>query len=206
MSRLSNELIRQGYLKTDIIIEAFSEIDRIEFVPRDLESAAGANIALPIGYGQTISQPLTVAIMLELLSPEKGNRILDIGSGSGWTTALLSYIVGKEGKVVALEIKKELLEFGKNNADKYGYAKKGIAQFHWGDGSKGFPRDAPYDRILVSAAAETVPSELKAQLKIGGKMVIPVRNSLWYLEKRGENDFYKEEFPGFAFVPLIEGK
>jgi protein-L-isoaspartate(D-aspartate) O-methyltransferase len=159
--------------------------------------------ALPIGYGQTISQPLTVAIMLELLDPKKGQKILDVGSGSGWTTALLSYVVGEEGKVVALEIKKELVEFGKENADKYKFVEKGIAEFYEADGNKGFPKEAPYDRIIVSASAECVPNALKEQLKVGGKMVIPVQNSLWYMEKKSDNDFYKEEFRGFVFVPLL---
>jgi len=84
MSKLVNELIRQGYLKTDLIIDAFSEISRIEFVPHEFEKESEANIALPIGYGQTISQPLTVAFMLELLDPRRDQNILDIGSGSGW--------------------------------------------------------------------------------------------------------------------------
>lgn len=204
MSHLVNDLIKDGYLKTDLIIDAFSEMNRIEFVPPHLESQAEANIPLPIGCGQTISQPLTVAIMLELLDARRGQNILDIGSGSGWTTALLSYIAGEKGKVTAIERIPELCEFGKKNIDKFDFIKKGIAEIHCADGNKGFPRHAPYDRILVSAAAQDVPQPLKDQLKIGGKMVIPVHNDIWYLEKKGENDFYKEEFPGFSFVPLIE--
>jgi protein-L-isoaspartate(D-aspartate) O-methyltransferase len=203
MSKLVNDLIRKGYLKNDLIIDAFSEINRLEFVPEELESEAEADIALPIGYGQTISQPLTVAIMFELLDPSCGQKILDIGSGSGWTSALLAYIVGKQGKVIAMERSGELCEFGKNNADKYGYVKNNILEFHCADGSKGFPEEAPFDRILVSAAAEYVPNELKGQLKTGGKMVIPIINSIWYLEKKGENEFEKEEYPGFSFVPLV---
>ena len=205
MSKLVNQLIEDGYLKTSLIIDAFSEISRIEFVREEFELEAEANVALPIGQGQTISQPLTVAVMLELLEPQPGHKILDVGSGSGWTTALLSYIVGEKGRVIALEIKKALKEFGEKNVDKFGYVKNGIAKFYAADGSKGFPNEAPYDRILVSAEASEVPEALKRQLKIEGKMVIPVKNSLWYLEKKGENDFYKEEYPGFAFVPLVTG-
>lgn len=205
MSKLVNDLIQEGALKTDIIIDAFSEIDRIEFVPVELERSAHANIALPIGYGQTISQPLTVAIMMELLDPKRGQKIMDVGSGSGWTTALLSYIAGKDGKVVAVERKKELMEFGKRNTDKYGFIKKGIANFYCADGIKGMPEEAPFDCILVSASAECVPNDLKDQLKVGGKMVIPVGNSIWQLIKKSDNDFEKKEYPGFSFVPLIEG-
>lgn len=195
--------MRNGYLKSDHIINAFSRINRVEFVPEDMESQADVDIALPIGYGQTISQPLTVAFMLELLDPRAGQSILDVGSGSGWTTAMLSEIVGKDGKVVAVERIKELLERGKENVDKYGYVKNGIAEFHLTDGSQGFAEKAPYERILVSAASANIPQPLKDQLKIGGKMVIPVENSLIYLEKKGENNFVQEEFPGFNFVPLI---
>lgn len=205
MSSLVNQLIKDGYLKTSLIIDAFSEINRIEFVKEEFERDAEANVALPIGYGQTISQPLTVAVMLELLDPRRGHKILDVGSGSGWTTALLSYIVGEKGQVIALEIREALREFGEKNVNKFDYVKKGIAKFYGADGNSGFPNEAPYDRILVSAEAPQVPKALKKQLKIGGKMVIPVRNSLWYLEKRGENDFYKEEYSGFAFVPLVTG-
>ena len=103
MNSLINNLIRNGYLKSDLIIDAFSEISRIEFVPKEFEKDANADIALPIGYGQTISQPKTVAIMLELLDSQRGHNILDIGSGSGWTTALLCCIVGKGGRVTAVE-------------------------------------------------------------------------------------------------------
>jgi protein-L-isoaspartate(D-aspartate) O-methyltransferase len=204
MSRLINELIHDGYLKTDVIIDAFTEIHRIEFIPEDLASQSEANIPLPIGFGQTISQPLTVALMFELLDPKPGQVILDIGSGSGWTTALLSYIVRENGKVIGVERVQELCDFGKNNADKYGFVKKGIAEFYCNDGSQGFAKHSPYDRILVSAMADELPKCLKEQLKVGGKMVIPVHNDIWYVEKRGEDDFYKEEYPGFAFVPLIQ--
>lgn len=207
MSQLVNELIRLGYLKTDLIIDAFSEINRVEFVPPELEKSAEANIALPIGYGQTISQPLTVAFMMELLDPQRGQNVLDVGSGSGWTTALLCYIVGRHGRVTALERKEELKQMGEKNANKYGYirdGKDGIAEFYTADGSKGFKKYAPYDRILVSASADCVPNDLKEQLKIGSKMVIPIGESIWYLEKVEENKFEKQEFSGFAFVPLVE--
>lgn len=203
MSKLVNDLIRHGYLKSDLIIDAFSEIVRIEFVPEDMEREAEVDMALPIGYGQTISQPSVVALMLELLDPQREHKILDVGSGSGWTTALLSYIVGEKGKVIAVERIKDLMEFGQKNADKFGYVKKNIAEFHCGDASQGFASEAPFDRILVSAAAETVPPALKEQLKIGGKMVIPVRNSIYLMEKIADNKFKEEEIPGFAFVPLI---
>lgn len=203
MQDLIRDLIKNGYLRSDLIIGAFKKIDRIDFVPESSKHEAYINFALPIGYGQTISQPLTVAFMLELLQPQPEHKILDVGSGSGWTTALLAEIVGEKGKVVALERIKELLEFGKNNIEKYNFIKKGIAEFYLADGSVGFPAKAPFDRILVSASSLVAPEELKSQLAIGGKMVIPVKSSIIYIERKGDDKFYQEEYPGFAFVPLI---
>lgn len=204
MSKLINSLIKQGYLKSNILIEAFFNIERKEFLPQELEDQAEVNVALPIGYGQTISQPLTVAFMLELLEPQSGQKILDVGSGSGWTTALLAYVVGQKGKVVALERIKELVDFGKKNVQKFGFCEKRIAEFYEADGTKGFPEEAPFDRILVSASTEEIPLAFKEQLKIGGKLVIPVGNDICYLEKNGANSFLEERFPGFEFVPLVE--
>lgn len=204
MSLLTNNLMRYGYLKNQVLIDAFNQIHRIEFVPEHLERDADADVPLPIGYGQTISQPRTVAFMLELLQPERGQNILDVGSGSGWMGALLGHTVGSEGKVTSIECVDRLYEWGKGNIDKYGYVTEGRVECVLGDGSKGYPKNAPYDRIIVSAGTDEVPEALKNQLKIGGKIVIPVHNDIWYLEKRGEEDFYKEEYPGFTFVPLME--
>lgn len=203
MSKLVNDLITKGYLKSDLVIDAFSEISRMEFVPKELELEAEQDIALPIGFGQTISQPLVVGVMLELLDVQRGQKVLDVGSGSGWSTSLLAYMVGSEGKAFGVERIKELKEFGEKNAEKYGFVKKGITEFFEGDGSKGLPEKAPFDRILVSAVSYEIPQDLKDQLKVGGKLVMPIRNSIMYLEKKSETEFYKEEFPGFYFVPLV---
>ncbi len=204
MSRLLSTLITQGYLKSDLVIEAFNTIRREEFVPPEFEEEAETNIPLPIGYGQTISQPLTVAVMLELLDLRSGLTILDVGSGSGWASALLAHVVGEEGKVIAIERIPELYDFGKKNIEKFGYVSMGRVKCVLGDGASGYPDSAPYDRILVSASVEEVPKALKEQLKVGGKMVIPIYNSLAYIERKGDDDYYVERFPGFLFVPLIE--
>ncbi len=109
-----------------------------------------------------------------------------------------------EEQIISLKKRIEKLKkVGQKNADKYGFVKKGIAEFYAADGSIGFPPGMPFDRILVSASTGRVPEELKRQLKIGGKMVIPIKNSIVYLEKKSETDFYKEEYPGFVFVPLV---
>jgi len=198
--------MRTGHLGTKSIIDAFLGVPRIEFVIDEYKKDAQKDIALPIGFGQTISQPKTVAIMLALLSPQKGQKILDVGSGSGWTTALLSHIVGNSGKVFALDVIEEILEFGKKNVEKFSFVEKRIAEFHLANGWNGFEEEAPYDRILVSAGAESVPEALLDQLKIGGKMVIPIGRSLWFIEKKSEDEFYKKELPDFIFVPLVKSR
>lgn len=206
MSKLIEQLIRDGYLKTPEIIEAFQKIKREDFVLPELRSEAEANQPLSIGMGQTISQPLTVAFMFELLKPEKGQKIIDIGSGSGWTAALLAEIVGPEGKVFAIERIQELREFGENNADKYGFVKSGRIVFVTADGTKGLPGQSPFDRIHVGAAANKIPPVLLKQLSIGGRMVIPQGIDLQnvvLIERLDKKRYKQKSYPGFSFVPLI---
>lgn len=209
MSDLIQKLINTGYLKNPEIIKAFKKIKRQDFVLPDLVSESEKNIPLVIGHGQTISQPLTVAFMLELVDPKQGQKILDIGSGSGWTTALLSEIVGPKGKVFGMERIQELKDFGENNVRKYDFVKSGRAVFVTGDGTKGLPKQAPFDRIHVAAAANEIPKALLEQLAIGGKMVIPQGISfqdIVLVEKTGSKEYKQKNFPGFSFVPLIEDK
>jgi protein-L-isoaspartate(D-aspartate) O-methyltransferase len=201
---LIDSLIEEGWLKTPRIIEAFRKIKRIDFLPEDTEDLAELNEALPIGLGQTISQPLVVAFMIEQLQPQSGDKILDVGSGSGWTSALLGEIVGEEGKVIAIEVIPELMEFGKKNVEKYNFVKEGRVIFVCTDGSKGYQKEAPFDKILVSATAERVFPAWKEQLKTGGRIVTPISSSIWLFIKKSETDFQETEYPGFAFVPLIE--
>jgi len=203
---LVDNLIGQGWLKSRRIIEAFEKIKREDFLPAEMRNLAEINEALPIGYGQTISQPLVVAFMLEQLCPRPGDKILDIGSGSGWTSALLAEIVGPKGKVIAIEIIPELMEFGKNNVAKYNFIDKGRVEFICADGSKGYEKEAPFDGILVSASLQTieVPQAWKDQLKIDGKIVVPIGSSIWQITKKSDAEFEKTEYPGFVFVPLIE--
>jgi protein-L-isoaspartate(D-aspartate) O-methyltransferase len=214
---LVEDLIREQWLKTPKIIEAFKKIKRVDFLPEDIKSLAELNEALPIGFGQTISQPLVVAFMLELLQPQEGEKILDVGSGSGWTSALLAHIAsGGElneklknkseklnGKVIAIDVVPELVEFGKRNVAKYNFIEKGVVEFICADGSKGYQKESPFDKILASASARNLPKAWKEQLKIGGKIVTPIENSIWLFDKKGETEFQEIEHPGFVFVPLI---
>ena len=216
---LVDSLIKEGWLKTPRIIEAFRQIKRVDFLPDDIKDLAELNEALPIGNGQTISQPLVVAFMLELLDPRPGDKILDVGSGSGWTTTLLAEIVTsnkqqeKKGKIIAIDIIPELVEFGKKNTEKYNFVEKGIVEFICADGSKGYQKEAQFDKILASASAREIPKAWKEQLKIGGRIVTPIGSSIWLFIKKTpsfakatagkESEFEEIEYPGFAFVPLI---
>lgn len=200
---LIDSLIKDGWLKTPRIIEAFKKIKRVDFLPDDIKDLAELNEALPIGFGQTISQPLVVAFMMELLDPQPGEKILDVGSGSGWTSALLGEIVGDRGRVIAIEIIPELMKFGEKNISNYSFVKNHIVKFVFSDGSKGYSREAPFDKILASASAEKIPSAWRNQIKIGGKIVAPIGNSIWLFKRKGEKEFEEIEYPGFAFVPLV---
>lgn len=204
---LIDSLIKEGWLKTPRIIEAFREISRIDFIPEDMKDLAELNKALSIGYNQTISQPLVVAFMIEQLEPKLGDKILDIGSGSGWTTALLAEIVGPKGKIIAIEVIPELKEFGQENVLKYNFVERGTVRFICADGSKGCEEEAPFDKILCSAAIQkAIPQAWKNQLKVGGKIVTPISSSIWRLERKSKTEFKEIEYPGFAFVPLVEEK
>ncbi len=198
-SDLIQHLIDRGALKSKIIIEAFKKIDRIDFVSAPAGSDVYEDHPLSIGFQQTISQPTTVAMMLEMLSPEKGDRILDIGSGSGWTTALLSYIAGEAGYVIGLERIDLLVAFGKENLNKYNFQNAEIIP---AGKALGLPGET-FDRILVSASSEEFPSELASQLETGGKLVIPVLDSIYEITKKENGALDGTRYYGFSFVPLI---
>ena len=200
MDRLVDDMISSGILQSPLIIDAFRTIDRKYFVPEKYKEDTYIDAPLPIGDYQTISQPSTVAFMLEKLDPQDGNTVLDIGSGSGWTTALLCYIVGDKGSVTGVERLETLVEQGKNNLSKFRF------NTHCHIDNAGEKLGLPgkqFDRILVSASADDIPEELFLQLKIGGILVIPIKESIFKFTKISETNIQKEEFYGFIFVPLI---
>jgi protein-L-isoaspartate(D-aspartate) O-methyltransferase len=184
----------------DKVAEAFVKYPRENFLPEDIKSESDWDSPLPIGYGQTNSQPSTVMTMLEWLDVQPGQKALDIGSGSGWTTALLAYLVGDKGNVVATERIPELVKFGKDNCYMLGI---GNVEFFQASQEFGREKDGPYDRILVSASAGEVPKTLLKQLAKNGIMVIPVKNSIWIIKKDGKGKITSTEHPGFVFVPLL---
>lgn len=205
--KLISALVDGGYLKSPAIVDAFREVDRADFVCPEYYQEAYEDYALPIGHEQTISQPLTVAFMLELLQPKAGEKILDIGFGSGWTTALLAKIVGPEGMVFGVERVPEIFKFGDGNIKKYEFLAGGRVQIFCEDGSYGLPQFAPFDKILAGASAEdTIPKAWEVQTKVGGVIVAPVKNSIRRLIKIGAKDWTEEEYDGFVFVPLVVGK
>lgn len=201
MHELTSQLIRSGVLKTSALIRLFESIDRKDFVRPGYENEACGDYPLPIGAGQTISQPYTVAFMLELLQPSPGEKILDVGSGSGWTTALLSKAVGPNGRVIGLELVPELVIFGKGNLSKYNFTNAEIRQ---AVDVLGLPEEAPFDKILVSASADKLPKPLVNQLKVGGTMVIPIGNDVWEVKKLSGGKISLDKYGGFIFVPLVE--
>lgn len=198
--QLIDHLIESGALKSQSLINAFKRCDRIIFIPKELYPYAYEDHPLPIGKGQTISQPYTVAIMLELLQPNIGDRILDIGSGSGWTTALLAAAVGTAGTVEGVEIIPTLAAYGNENLSK---ADIHNATITLADPSiLGKPGEL-FDCILVSASASEMPTALIDQLKPEGRLVIPVQNTIWQIKKAKDGSIRRNPFPGFRFVPLI---
>ena len=198
-TELTNFLVNINILRTESIIHAFLMIDRADFVLDRSAQDIYEDYPLSIGHGQTISQPRTVAMMMEMLEVKEGDKVLDIGRGSGWTTALLSFIVGDKGSVTGVERVSELVKFGNSNLAKYNFKNVKIIPAKDELGLVG----KKFDRILVSAAASEFPQELVKQLKVGGKLVIPVGNSIYEITKKENAELEGKEHYGFTFVPLI---
>ncbi len=215
MKQLIDHLVVSGVLKSRSIINAFQCIDRADFVPDEFRDSAYVDEPLPIGFGQTISQPWTVAFMLELLAPEPGECILDVGLGSGWQTALLAYIVShsregtelpenRYGQVIGIEVIPELARRGRENLFKYNFIKRGIVEIHCLNAVKGYPGVRKFDRIIAAASATEVPDAWKSQVKIGGRIVAPIDSHIVVMKKENQKDFTTERHEGFAFVPFVE--
>ncbi len=177
-----------------------SAVDRRDFVPPPLRDRVGEDRPLAIGHGQTNSQPRTVANMLRLLDVRPGQRVLDVGAGSGWTSALLGRLVGPHGCVVGVELEPELARWGARNVA--GYAMPWVSLRLAQPDTLGWPQDAPYDRILVSAQPRRLPQDLVDQLAADGVMVIPVRGTMLRVSPRPGDKPRVTRHGWYRFVPL----
>jgi protein-L-isoaspartate(D-aspartate) O-methyltransferase len=184
------------------LADAFAAVPRTGFLPEDQRRFADVDRALPIGWGQTNSQPTTVRTMLSLLDVQPGHRILDVGCGSAWSTALLAHLVGPDGAVIGVEIVPELIAFGRANLAALPMPNARIEPAL--PDVLGLPDEAPFDRVLVSAEASTLPLSLVDQLRVGGVMVVPVAGSMHQV-LRTETGHEVVRHGSYAFVPLVGG-
>ena len=199
---LVESLKKQGRIKTKEIEKAFLEIPREKFIPTIFEQHAYSDIPLEIGQGQTISAPHMIAIMCEELDLKKDQKILEIGTGSGYHAAIVAKIIEPNGLVYTIERHKNLAEKAKQNFKNTNIKNVTV---EIGDGSEGLAKYAPYDRIYVTCAAPSIPQPLIEQLKDPGKMLIPVGGTICtlYLLEKNNGKIKKENHGGCAFVPLI---
>ena len=199
-SQLVAELAKKGITDQNVLA-AIGKIPRHFFMDSAFIDFAYADKAFPIGAGQTISQPFTVAFQTQLLAIKKGDKVLEIGTGSGYQTAVL---LEMGAKVYTIERQRELYQKVQQMLPPMGYR----PNFFYGDGFEGKPTYGPFDKILVTAGAPTIPEKLLLQLKIGGVMVVPVgevHQRMFRIVRTSESDFTKEDFGDFMFVPMLEG-
>ena len=200
--KLVNELKQKG-IKDQRILDAFMDIPRHYFLDEAFADWAYKDVAFPIGADQTISQPYTVAIQTQLLDIKPGDKVLEIGTGSGYQACVLSYL---GCKVYTIERQKILFEKTEKLLKKLGYSK---IRTLFGDGYEGAPRFAPFDKIIVTAGATEIPKKLFDQLKVGGYMVIPYGSGevqkMFRITKGDDDSIKKEDFGNFRFVPFLKG-
>jgi protein-L-isoaspartate(D-aspartate) O-methyltransferase len=202
LDNLIKVMKKSGFLTDNKVESAIRKIPRHEFVPTSLLKKAYENIPLPIMDNQTISQPSVVARMTEWLDVKEGQKILEIGTGSGWQTAILSHLIGS-GQVYSVERNSELAKFAKNNLDKLAIIN---AKIILGDGSFGYKEEAPFDRIIITAACKKIPPSLPDQLAMDGLLIAPVGGyiqSLILLKKTSQGVMEIKNEGGYVFVPLL---
>ena len=195
--------VRKKGITDEKVLAAIGKIPRHLFMDSSFEDHAYQDKAFPIAADQTISQPYTVAFQSQLLEIKKGDKVLEIGTGSGYQTAVLCEL---GAKVYSIERQRELYKKTKSFLTKIGYRPKYLS---FGDGYKGIPEYAPYEKIIVTAGAPEVPKDLLSQLKVGGRLVIPVgteTQTMTLFIRKSAKEFDKTEFGAFRFVPLLEDK
>jgi protein-L-isoaspartate(D-aspartate) O-methyltransferase len=210
--KLVQNLIKEGILHSSRIIETMRKVPRGKFLPENMRYYSAVDTPLPIGFGQTASAPHMVSIMNEALQLDIGVRVLEIGAGSGWHAATIAELIAPNtaprsewGHIYTVEIVQGLAEFARKNIMDSGYGDR-VSIIH-ADGSMGYAEKAPYDRILVTAAAPDIPKPLIEQLKTTGIMLIPVGNlslfqNLIKITKGSDGKIKQENLGGVAFVPL----
>lgn len=197
-------LVRIGYIKSPAIKKAMLKVKREDFIPLERKEEAYVDTPLPIPGNATISAPHMHAISLDALNLKPSDRFLEVGAGSGIMQAYAYEIIGKRGKVIGIEISKEAYEFGKKNLEKTGYRD---VKFIFGDGSKGLKEEAPFDKILISAACPDIPKPLIGQLKPGGIIVAVVGSTygdqqLVSIRKTEKREIVRKTLLPVVFVPL----
>jgi len=195
--------VKKKGITDEKVLDAIGKIPRHLFMDSSFEDHAYQDKAFPIAADQTISQPYTVAFQTELLEIKKGDKVLEIGTGSGYQTAVLCEL---GAKVYTIERQRELYKKTKTFLSKIGYRPKHLS---FGDGYKGLPEYAPYEKIIVTAGAPEVPKDLLSQLKVGGRLVIPVGTKVQTMTlfiRKSAKEFDKKEYGAFRFVPLLEDK
>jgi protein-L-isoaspartate(D-aspartate) O-methyltransferase len=193
---------KEGIVRNPAVFKAFKKVNREFFVLKEFRSDAYKDVPLPIQKEQTISQPTTVVMMLEALELGPGMKVLEIGTGSGYNAALMAEIVGPKGKVITVERISELVHFAKENLKQNNIKNVEVI---FGDGSKGYLKEAPYDRIICTAAAPEIPEVLASQLKERGVIVIPVgplSGQVLVRARMVKGELHPEKLGDFMFVPL----
>ena len=210
--KLIDSLVREGILRSPKVINAMRALPRADFLPENMQPYAAEDTPLPIGLGQTVSAPHMVSIMNEALQLEVGHNVLEVGAGSGWHAATIAEIIAPHeaprtnwGHVYTVEIVQGLADFARKTIMKAGYGDR--VTIVSGDGSMGYVEKAPYDRVLVTAAAPSVPEPLLEQLKPSGIMLIPVGSASLFqnlvkITKASNGKIKEENLGGVAFVPL----
>ena len=196
------EGIRIKGIKDDKVLAAIAKVPRHLFMDSSFLQFAYKDQAFPIGAGQTISQPFTVAVQTHLLEVERYDKILEVGTGSGYQAAVL---LEMGATVYTIERQRELYLKTQSILPQIGYNPK----FFYGDGYKGLPTYGPFDKIIITAGAPVIPEDLLAQLKVGGRMVIPMgpreKQTMYVVVKTSETEYYKESHGTFVFVPMLKG-
>lgn len=200
--RMVREQIEDRGIRNPAVLRVMRTVPRHLFVPADVRRQAYADRPLPIGYNATISQPYIVAWMTELLEPSKDHKVLEIGTGSGYQAAVLSPLVGR---VYTIEIVPQLVRSSAETLKSMGYANVMVRE---GDGYKGWPEEAPFDRIILTAAPPVIPQALIDQLARGGRLVAPVGSTVFTqelvtLDKRPDGSIRRRSMGGVAFVPMV---